>query len=370
MRTLFCNSSYGSGGIGQHLAFLVEASRAAGELDRYYAPGIRADDPHGVAFAHRTYGLLAYTPLRFSPAWKNHVSNELYDRRLAASLTSVSDTVMGFVGKSLHTFRRARHLGASTIEVVAANSHVDNVARLHARAASDAGLRDTWLNAAQQRKTRREYEAADRIYVHSHYVRDSFLDAGISADKLVRTVLRVDSRFVPPAERPDDDVFRLVYVGRIDVTKGIDLLIDAFERLPIRNAELTLVGGWSSRPVRQRLERRIRGNDRIRMAPGDPLPALQRADVFVHPTYEDGFGYAPMEALACGVPAIVTEDTGMQEYVDDGVNGAVVPTGSLDAIITAIEQVYRSPLASTHSLLPGSYYDVPDVLSEALVHPS
>jgi glycosyltransferase involved in cell wall biosynthesis len=265
---------------------------------------------------------------------------------------------MGFAGKSLRTFRKAERLGAERLELVAPNSHVQNVSRLHARAAADSGLSDSWLNQAQIRKTLREYALADRIYVHSEYVRQSFLDAGIPAEKLVRTVLRPDPRFVPPQRRPDDDTLRIVYVGRVEMTKGIALLLEAFDRLsvsnvePVSNVELRIVGGWSTRSVRRRIQSRMRKDPRITVQPGDPLPVLQKADVFVHPSYEDGFGYAPMEALACGVPVVVTEDTGMKEYVRDGVNGFIVPTGSVDAIVAALENLIRSPLARSASLIP------------------
>jgi len=44
-----------------------------------------------------------------------------------------------------------------------------------------------------------------------------------------------------------------------------------------------------------------------------------------------------MEAIACGVPVIVTENTGMKEYVKEGVNGYIVPTGSYKAILERLE---------------------------------
>jgi glycosyltransferase involved in cell wall biosynthesis len=307
----------------------------------------------------RTFGLLRYTPLRWSPSWKSHVANELFDRDVATRLPSVQRSIvggslMGFAGKSMRTFRKAARLGAGRLELVAPNSHVQNVSRLHARAAADCGLADSWLNRAQIRKTLREYALADRIYVHSEYVRQSFLDAGIPAEKLVRTVLRPDPRFVPPQRRPEDDAFRIVYVGRVEMTKGIALLLEAFDRLSVSNAELRIVGGWSTRGVRRKLQSRIAQDPRITVQPGDPLPVLQKADVFVHPSYEDGFGYAPMEALACGVPVVVTEDTGMKEYVRDGVNGFIVPTGSVDAIVAALRHLARQPFARCSSLLSDS----------------
>lgn len=370
MRIHFCNAPYGVGGIGQHFSQLVEESRQQGLLKQFYAPGSPSQDPKHVVVSDRTYGLLSYTPIRFSPSWCNHVSNELFDRRLSWTLSRMNDSLsgtalMGFVGKSLHTFEAGRQLGAGPLELVAANSHVDRVRDRHARAGTDSGIQDTWLNGFQLRKTMKEYALADRIYVHSEYVRESFLEAGYPEDTLIRSHLAVAPRFEPPTERPSDDPFRLVYVGRVEATKGITLLMEAFEQLPIKNAELTIVGGWSSRTMRRYMEERLARDPRLCLAPGDPLPHLQAADVFVHPSYEDGFGYAPMEALACGVPVVVTTDTGMKEYVRDGENGFVVPTGTVAPIIDAVETIYRSPLAATTSLLPPAYYDQlsPDVLS-------
>lgn len=359
MRILFCNTSYGDGGIGQHFAHLVDESRQQGILDHYYALSPRPGDAKGIEIADPTYGLLPYTPARFYPSWKSYLHNDLFDRVVARRLSVDDDAaqrtrLMGFVGKSLHTFRRGRSRGIDRLELVAANSHVDNLHRLHERAAADSGIRDSWLNGFQRRRSKEEYRLADRIYIHSEYVRQSFLEAGVSEEKLVRTHLRPAPRFQPPVERPTDDVFRIVYVGRIEMTKGIALLLEAFSRLPVHAAELTLVGGWSTRAVRKYVETHLDADPRIRLAPGDPRPVLHHADVFVHPSYEDGFGYAPMEALACGVPVIVSEDTGMKEYIHEGINGFVIPTGSVGGILSALARIRAHPLASTTSLLDQS----------------
>ncbi len=64
----------------------------------------------------------------------------------------------------------------------------------------------------------------------------------------------------------------------------------------------------------------------------------------MHPAYEDGFAYAPAEALACGVPVIVSEDTGMKELIDPGVTGMVLPTGDLGTLTETIEAAYRGEI--------------------------
>jgi glycosyltransferase involved in cell wall biosynthesis len=261
---------------------------------------------------------------------------------------------MGFVGKSLRTFQRARSAGADELELLAANTHLNNLEKQHAAAEEEHGINDSWLNDAQRRKTLREYELADTIYVHSDYTRRSFRNAGIPAGKLERIYLHVHPRFQPPPDRPTDDTFRVVYVGRVEATKGVPLLFDAFSRLRTADKQLTLVGGWSTRAMRKHVEPWL-ADDRIHLSPGDPLPVLHRADAFVHPTYEDGFGYAPMEALACGVPVIATEDTGMKEYIRHGENGYVVPTGQVAPIVDRLEHLRQHPMAATTSLLPDAY---------------
>lgn len=341
---LACTATYAAGGLGQHFAQLVEEARAAGTLARYYTPGIREGDAQlGVCVTSpRLRWAMQWTPLRFLPGWRNYAVGDAFDRRVAAQLPApeAGTAYVGFGGQALHAFRTARRLGYARLLLVAANSHVDHVAAQHRKATRAYPLERSWLNTAQRRKTLREYETADEILVHSEYTRRSFLARGIPAQRLRRMVLQVDARF-RPAPPPDDDTFRIVYVGSLTVMKGVPLLLDAFARLPVRQAELTLVGGWTSPGMRRFIQERMRRDPRIRVQPGDPRPHLQRASVCVHPSFEDGFAYAPMEALACGVPVIVSEDTGMKEYVRPGDNGFIVPTGDMDSLVEQLRTLSR-----------------------------
>ena len=346
-KTIACSAAHGDGGLGQHFAQIVENARAAGALNGYYAPGIKTgDDDRGRIVAERLSSwLFHYTPVRFDSGWKSHLGGDLFDRAVAGRLRAPLGEYIGFGGQALRSFGRARRLGAARLGLVAANSHVSNVARLHARAHRQYPLEGSWLNGAQVRKTLREYEMADVIYVASEYTRQTFLAEGFPEEKLHRVHYETRPRFQPPFARPQDGVFRVVYTGSLSVMKGIPVLLDAFSRLE-GAAELTLVGGWSSRGMRRYLQERLARDPRIQIAPGDPLPHLQRADVYVHPTYEDGWSYAPVEALACGIPVIVTEDTGMKEQVREGINGHVVPIGTWEAILERLEHLRSAPLAA------------------------
>ena len=64
----------------------------------------------------------------------------------------------------------------------------------------------------------------------------------------------------------------------------------------------------------------------------------------MHPAYEDGFAYAPAEALACGVPVLVSEDTGMKELIGSPRDGLVLATGDGVALSEAIAAAYRGEI--------------------------
>ena len=96
----------------------------------------------------------------------------------------------------------------------------------------------------------------------------------------------MDTRFpcdCASAQKPADGKCRIVFTGNVSVTKGIPVLLDAFRRFEDPQAILTLVGG-RDRAARRLLERRMHADPRIRLAPGDPLPHLHAADVYVHPS--------------------------------------------------------------------------------------
>jgi len=344
MRVIACNAAYNEGGIGRLLASLVEDARKSGVLSAYYTTGAKANDAAAVEISLRRHRwLFRATPLRGSHAWRDYVSAELFDRAVARALKP-GEELTGFSGRVLRTFVRARAIGYSRLTVEASTSHVANVRRRHEAATTRFGIEGSWLNGAQYRKTIREYEMADEIVVLSEYSRQSFLREGIPATKIRRRVQGVAARFAPPLGRSPRKGFTVVYVGRLQVTKGVIDLFDAFAAIDDRSAELLLVGGAATRAMERYVARRAAADRRIRLCPGDPLPALHRADVLAHPSYEDALALGPLEALACGVPVIVSEDTGMKEYVAEGSTGYVIPTGDVGALTAALRRIQANPL--------------------------
>lgn len=330
---LSCIAPYGGGGLGQHFAQVVEETRAAhGDVRYYTARAKPGDEGNAIIVTDAlTPKLIRFTPLRFSPGGINFLEAERFDRMVARRLHGKPASFVGFGGQSLHSFKRARTLKCERLTLLAANSHVDNVARQHADALRRWPLERSWLNEAQRLKTVREYAMADEILIASDYSWKSFVDAGLPEKKLRRIHYRVDPRFTPRASAPGDGIFRVVYIGSVTVMKGIPVLLEAFARLE-GDAELTLVGGTTTSGMRRYLQAWMHRDPRIRLTPGDPLPHLQKANVCVHPSYEDNLAYAVLEALAVGVPVICSDRTGAKQHIHEDKNGWIVPTGDVEAL--------------------------------------
>jgi glycosyltransferase involved in cell wall biosynthesis len=340
-----CPAPFGVGGLGRHLKEIVDALERGGRSVRYTCEAqAGAQDGRGrVAPPSKLVPLLS--PLtRFSPPWRMWSALAAFDRR-AARMLADSDHVIAFNGAALRQFGAARssaHSGRS-LGLVSATAHIRTVLRQHALAYRQYPLERSWAPRLL-RRTLAEYERADRIYVSSQRVWESFVAEGTPADRLVRFPLTPDPRFGSRHAQEGSDTFEIVYVGSLSVVKGVPLLVDAVGRLAHEDLRLVLVGGWETRGMRLFIERARARDRRIDVRLGDPLRSLSHARLYVHPSYDDGFSYSAAEAVAAGVTAIVTDGTGMKDLIDPQRNGAIVPAGDVSGLAEAIDAAYRGEL--------------------------
>jgi glycosyltransferase involved in cell wall biosynthesis len=338
-----CPAPFGVGGLGRHLQEIALAlERGGSEPVCVCEPGGPSDGParrevHQGAFARARMALVR--PSHARRMWAASVG---FDAAAARALPP-GEHLISFNGTSLAQMRAARAARSGSLSLMSANSHLRRVLRQHALAHSQYPLEAPWATRLLERNLR-EYAAAERIYVSSHYSWRSFVEEGVSEEALSLFPLTPAARFEPGLRAAGADSFEVVYVGALTVHKGVPLLVEAVRRLPYRDLRLTLVGGPKTRGMGRFLAAASAADARISVRPGDPLARLRTAALYVHPAYEDGFAYAPAEALACGVPVIVSEDTGMKELIGSPREGLVVPTGSLDALTQAIEAAYRGEL--------------------------
>lgn len=184
-----------------------------------------------------------------------------------------------------------------------------------------------------------EYVLADLIRVSSAFAGESLIRNGVPAGKVFACPQPVNlTRFVPPAQRlPPTGPLRVCYVGSLDLRKGFVYLLRAGRIAGPARFQFEFVGATGDRGSKALLAREGIGLDLV-VKPGDPIPAYHRAELFVLPSLEDGFGFVAAEAMACGVPVVVTDQCGAAEWVRPGEGGWVIPAGDEVALAAVLEE--------------------------------
>jgi glycosyltransferase involved in cell wall biosynthesis len=186
-----------------------------------------------------------------------------------------------------------------------------------------------------------EYTISDYIVVPSRHAQRTFIQNGWSADQLPVIPYGVDLKHFQPGAR-DRSVFRILFAGIVTLRKGVQYLLEAFKSLRLPGSELVLAGPMDPavKPVLAKYE------GLFRYIPA--LPKLGLCDlyagssVFVLPSLADSFSLATLEAMACGTPVIVSENTGAADWVQEGINGFVTPIRDVQALAERIEQLYSN----------------------------
>jgi glycosyltransferase involved in cell wall biosynthesis len=171
-----------------------------------------------------------------------------------------------------------------------------------------------------------ELGLAERILTFSPGHAQSMVDAGIPPAKLLICPLGVDATifpYRPPRKRQSDEPFNVLFVGQITQRKGVGDLAKAFSMLPPDRFTLTLVG-----PISGQIDEWLTRHN-AKLLPPVPRAALARvhatADAFVFLSTAEGFPQTPLEAMASGLPVIVSPQAyGEGGPITHGIDGLVV----------------------------------------------
>ncbi|MBN1914147.1 MAG: glycosyltransferase family 4 protein [Candidatus Omnitrophica bacterium] len=253
------------------------------------------------------------------------------------------DVFTGWSGGCLRSLRAAKKKGIISI-VMRTSPHI-----LYQKDILEAEYRDLDIKKRPIfdkiiNRELREYDEADYIQVQSKYVFDSFIAKGVDKGKLLHITSGVslkDFYFMDCAGKKDE--FIVLYVGSILVRKGIIYLLEAMKRLPGDKIRLVLIGkaGKEFLMILSQYKKFYTHTGFIRH--NELKNYYSRASVFVQPSLSEGLSSAVIEAMACGLPVIITANTGGCDICRDGREGFIVPIRNSEAIAERILYLYNNP---------------------------
>ena len=207
---------------------------------------------------------------------------------------------------------------------------------------------DRWLA-----RELRQYHQAAHVFAFFQGTADSLVEQyGVPADRVSVVGAGVSFEQPPILGRPRTGPPTVLFVGNDFERKGGPQLLAAFdlvrERVP--EARLRLVGAPSRVPAQEGVEHlgRVHGRDRM-------SALYAAADVFCLPSLYDPFPGALLEAMAHGLPCVVTPTCGIPEIIEDGVTALTVERGAstVAELATALERLLLDPASATRMGLEG-----------------
>lgn len=193
------------------------------------------------------------------------------------------------------------------------------------------------------------------VIVVSSPIRDELLRRGVRPDRITLLLNSIDvDRFVrkeasvPEARRSfgwQPDAFVFGAVGRLEIEKRYDILLDAFARVRAAhaNAQLAFAGDGSLKASLTEQAERLGVTAAchfIGQIP-DVIPFHHAIDAFVQSSQTEGTPNAVLEAMALGTPVVATDVGGTRDLVTDGVHGLIVPSLDASALAEGMSRVIR-----------------------------
>lgn len=275
---------------------------------------------------------------------------ELHDKIVARSLVKFAgelDVVHAWPGGALETIRVAKRLGIPTV-LERPNAHTrfcyEVVAAEHRRIGIKTPHPDYQPNEAVLAREEAEFAACDFLLCPSDFSAESFLEYGFHQDKILRHQYGFDETvFFPSATlREPEEKFTALFVGVDAVRKGLHFTMEAWLDSPAREDGIFLIAGDLAEEFKQKFATALSHRSIIQLGHRHDIPALmQRADILLMPSIEEGFGLVCAEAIAAGcVPLASNACTEMCRHME---NALVHNVGDVGALSRQITEVHDHP---------------------------
>jgi len=291
------------------------------------------------------WGIKNRIPFLKKKNWQYDITYSLYDK-ITASKLNECDLFFGWPQMSLNCFKKVKKIGGVTIldypiphittwqQLLLEESRIQKIKQPH-----------SLFTAYTHKRMLKEIEETDFISVPSSFVKNSFLENGVPESKLLFNSYGIDNdKFHPFSEKPAHEKFTIIFVGSVELRKGVHYLLKSFNELQLKNCELKLVGNihHDFKPYCDL----YKSNNQIKWLGGQSkdktAEEMRKADIMVMPSLLEGLSLTILECMASGTPVISSENAGGLDLIEDGKNGFIFPIRNTDKLKEKIEWCYHN----------------------------
>lgn len=270
------------------------------------------------------------------------VIHDMFDALAARSLKP-ADMVVGASSFFLRTLNKAKKTGMITV-VERGSSHMSYQNTIMREEYELCGIKPPPMIITHPKVVERElmeYEQADYISVPSRFVKRTFLDKGVRAEKLIHVPYGVNLSAFKQVPKKDDK-FRIIFAGGMTLRKGVHYLLKAFAELNMPNSELMLLGAISEEMVPYFNTYKGHYNYIGKVPQAELYKYYSQGSVFVIMSVEEGLALVQPQAMACGLPIIATTNTGAEDIVRDGLDGFIIPIRDVEKLKEKLTFFYEN----------------------------
>ena len=338
-----------------HLYPMAIELHRAGVLHTYYSGYPRWKLPGSGSLpcrSHSSRTLVTYSLLRLPPRlrpaprdlflWQDRAFDAWVGRTLEPC-----DSVHAMPGQCLRTFEKAQTLGVPTVlnHATGPARHWVKVMRPEYERVGLKVAEVTHYDEAYFEREEQEYEMADYHCAASSVVRDQLVESGIEEERIWIVPYGADPAIFHSDGAKREGGFRVIFAGQVGLRKGIRALLDALQAGGARDWKVDLYG-----PVLPEAEKDIaayRGKPQLTFhgaVSGARLAdAFRKGSVLILPSLEEGFGLVVAQALACGLPCVVSDQVGAKDLIRQRQNGSVFALNNTEKMAAELRWWSRNP---------------------------
>lgn len=271
------------------------------------------------------------------------LEEDKYERLVYKEIANYRNNIKifhAFNGSALMTMN---NLSGNVIKIVECGVHPRFYAEICDQERKKYNIKGHSLTEIYMNKSEKEFEMADYIITLSDICKQSFIQNNIPENKIIQLPIGSDIRNYDNCAKRND-VFTILFVGRVTILKGVQYLLEACKELVANgiNIRCEIVGPITDKYMLKQKEE-YHDNKNIvflgQKSPEELKHLYSQASVMVMPSLIDSFCMSVYEAMACMTPVIITENVGAP--IEDGINGYIVPIRDSVSIADRIMFFYK-----------------------------